>query len=122
MADWKCCQCPLCKGQEWPFHCGCGAIRRYDDRLTWCSDSQRHWEWEVIRDGRDGGDTRKALGRGDAMTEREKPRDAEWLCADCGHAKRLHYGPEDVCVANCTSLKPLVQCGCPAFVVVRADR
>lgn len=51
--DWRGCQCHLCKGHEWPFHCGCGAVRRYDSTLTWCSDSRRHREWELKRDGRD---------------------------------------------------------------------
>jgi hypothetical protein len=60
MSDWRGCQCHLCKGDE-PFHCGCGAVRRYDSTLTWCSDSKRHAEWELKRDGRDGDDTRRAL-------------------------------------------------------------
>ena len=37
------------------------------------------------------------------------------LCIACGHARSLHDGPEGVCVGNCTSLEPLVQCGCPHF-------
>jgi hypothetical protein len=37
-------------------------------------------------------------------------------CASCGHAKALHGGPEGVCVAECKSLNPLVQCGCPVFM------
>ena len=46
------------------------------------------------------------------------------LCAACGHARTLHDGPEGVCVANCTSLEPLVQCGCAKFIAsetVRAE-
>lgn len=37
-------------------------------------------------------------------------------CAACGHAGGLHYGPEGVCVADCRSLNPLIQCGCRQFV------
>ena len=38
------------------------------------------------------------------------------LCVECGHPKGLHYGPEGVCVADCRSLHPLIQCGCKDFV------
>lgn len=46
----------------------------------------------------------------------ERPTTRQNDCAKCGHARTLHYGPEDVCVADCRSLRPLVQCGCPEFV------
>jgi hypothetical protein len=46
--------------------------------------------------------------------QRERP---SGICASCGHPGGLHYGPEGVCVANCTSVTPLVQCGCKTFVM-----
>jgi len=42
------------------------------------------------------------------------------LCIACGHARTLHDGPEGVCVGNCTSLEPLVQCGCAKFIASEA--
>ena len=44
------------------------------------------------------------------------------LCAACGHARTLHDGPEGVCVGNCTSLEPLVQCGCRRFLASEYSR
>ena len=44
------------------------------------------------------------------------------LCAACGHARTLHDGPEGVCVGNCTSLEPLVQCGCAKFIASETVR
>lgn len=43
------------------------------------------------------------------------------FCAECGHTIGLHYGPEGVCVADCRSLTPLVQCGCKQFVARSSD-
>lgn len=42
------------------------------------------------------------------------------ICVECGHAGGLHYGPEGVCVADCRSLDPLIQCGCKEFVMPHA--
>jgi len=44
------------------------------------------------------------------------------LCIACGHARSLHDGPEGVCVGNCTSLEPLVQCGCRRFLASEYSR
>lgn len=58
------------------------------------------------------------------MTERpETPRTLnrkrpEGICANCGHSGGLHYGPEGVCVADCKSLNPLIQCGCQEFALL----
>ena len=84
MSDWKACKCHLCKGQEWPFHCGCGAIRRYDDTLTWCSDSARHFQWELKRDGRDGKDTQKLFEAQPPAGEGAQETPVDHRCPEIG--------------------------------------